>query len=400
MFSCDYYIKNESYFLYFFLFIFNNSYCIIIFIGIGLVWHLRFVSCFSKMIKQGEYSMAKKRDKKQYRKILISWSGENSKAIARELKNTLENNIFEKTGLECFVSDLDIRSGEDWWKRIHAEVNKSSLGIVCITKENINAPWIYFEAGAIIARGLTVIPLLINCDNGVLRDTPLSSNQSVNFYDLKTFNTMIRTINDSLSLVNLSNSNLEAIARKGYEKLKTALKTTLDELKAMRVFNINYTYPTEVRNISINTLYISAPMSSIQEDEYYRLRNYLISIKSKLQEIGFTDIICPLFDNSDYNHFEGSTTAIINNFKNLKRVDSMLVICPNNGTSSVLVEIGYGLALCKKTVIFHKESLPFILEDAGMNIAHIFTRPYSTYDDITNILDKDGKQLFRINEGE
>ena len=66
--------------------------------------------------------MAKKRDKKQYKKLFISWSGENSKAIARELKNTLENNIFEKTGLECFVSDLDIRSGEDWWKRIHAEV--------------------------------------------------------------------------------------------------------------------------------------------------------------------------------------------------------------------------------------------------------------------------------------
>ena len=43
--------------------------------------------------------MAKKSEKKEYKKIFISWSGENSKAIAIGLKNALENNIFEKTGL-------------------------------------------------------------------------------------------------------------------------------------------------------------------------------------------------------------------------------------------------------------------------------------------------------------
>lgn len=55
------------------------------------------------------------KSKEPDKKIFISWSGENSKEIAKVIKKALENKIFEGTGLECFVSDLDISSGDDWW---------------------------------------------------------------------------------------------------------------------------------------------------------------------------------------------------------------------------------------------------------------------------------------------
>ena len=45
-----------------------------------------------------------------YKKIFISWSGDNSKEIAKALKKTLEKVVFKNTGLHCFVSDLDIRN--------------------------------------------------------------------------------------------------------------------------------------------------------------------------------------------------------------------------------------------------------------------------------------------------
>ncbi|MCR4682746.1 MAG: hypothetical protein K5647_05365, partial [Clostridiales bacterium] len=65
---------------------------------------------------------------------------------------------------------------------------------------------------------------------------------------------------------------------------------------------------------------------------------------------------------------------------------------------SVLVEIGYALALCKKTVIFYGEKLPYMLEDAGTNIAHIDSRKYSTYADIEHIIVSNGRQLFGYEE--
>ena len=63
--------------------------------------------------------------KKVFKKVFISWSGENSKKIAISLKETLENNIFKDTGLECFVSDVDISSGDDWWEIIKTELTNS-----------------------------------------------------------------------------------------------------------------------------------------------------------------------------------------------------------------------------------------------------------------------------------
>lgn len=338
------------------------------------------------------------REKKDYKKIFISWSGDNSKEIAVSLKNILQNSVFKDTGLECFVSDIDISSGDDWWSKIKAELKKCKLGIVCITKENIRAPWIYFESGAMVARDLKLIPLLINCDIKSLNNTPISSKHMVDFYNLEKFKNMIKTINAELQLLTIANSNLDVIAKKGYDQLCSELTPTLRKLKAMRVFNEKNIYPSKITTVNRSTVYISAPMSSIDSNEYYELRNFLLDLKPKLEILGFRKVICPLFDNENYDKFDGNTKAIKENFVELRQVDSMIVIYPKLTPSSVLVEIGYGLALSKKTVIFYRESLPYILKDAGTNISHIDCRLYSNFDDIMHIIDSNGKQLFKLDE--
>lgn len=341
--------------------------------------------------------MAQKKKCNQ-KKIFISWSGDNSKLIAKALKTTLENQIFANTGLQCFVSDLDISSGDDWWQKIKSELRSCKLGIACITKENLIAPWIYFESGAMISHNLRLIPLLINCNIKALSDTPLSSKNMVDFYNQDKFVKMIIDINNEFNLLQIEPKNLELIAINAYKNLSNDLSSTLKRLKAMRVFNEKYIYPQKVTTVNLKTVYISAPMSSINSDNYYELRNFLIGLKPKLLNLGFTNVICPLFDNSDYEHFDGNTKAIKENFVKLKQVDSMIVIYPSKAPSSVLVEIGYGLALCKKTVIFHREELPFILKDAGINISHIDSRIYKSFDDIMHIIDSNGKQLFKLDE--
>ena len=60
-------------------------------------------------------------------------------------------------------------------------------------------------------------------------------------------------------------------------------------------------------------------------------------------------MITIMFNNDDYDNFDGNTKAIKENFVALKQVDSMIDIYPQKTPSSVLVEVGYGLELCKNS---------------------------------------------------
>lgn len=346
----------------------------------------------------GVFNMQRK--KSEHKKIFISWSGDNSKEIAKKLKTTLEKDIFGGSGLDCFVSDVGIASGDDWWNKIKKELKQCKLGIVCITKENLKAPWIFFESGAMIARDLRVVPLLINCSIKSLKDTPLSNKNMVDFHNRDKFVKMVREINDFLNLTTSTDEILDKLSKDAYENLKITLDPILKKLKAMRVFNEKYIYPSQVSTVNLDTMYISAPMSSLEETEYYALRKFLVSLKSPLQNMGFTEIYCPLYEKDDYNNFDGNTKAIKENFVKLKQVDTMIVIFPKPTPSSVLVEIGYGLSLCKKMIIFYHENnkLPYMLKDASTQIKHIDIRKYSNYDEILHIINANGKQLFEMEE--
>lgn len=52
-------------------------------------------------------------------------------------------------GIETFVSSEDIRKGKRWLLEVSKELETSNFGIVCLTNDNLEAPWILFEAGAL-----------------------------------------------------------------------------------------------------------------------------------------------------------------------------------------------------------------------------------------------------------
>ena len=327
-------------------------------------------------------------------KIFISWSGRNSKKIAIALKEILENEIFGSTGLECFVSTIDIASGDDWWNKIKKELKRCKQGILCVTKENIKAPWIFYEAGAMVARDVPTIPLLFNCNINALEGSPIKGKQCVDFYELNQFLKMVYDINERMKLLQLGKAQVDAIAKEAYEELKKELQPTLKQLKQTRLFNEGYIYPYHVTTVQINTLYVSAPMSSIDDESYKELRENLLCLKEKLINVGFVDIYCPLFEKHSSELFDGKTKAIKENFAKMKQVDCMLIIYPQNIPSSILVEIGYGLSLCKKTVIFYRDKLPYILEEAGETISHIKTYKYDSFNEIESVVTKNGMDIF------
>jgi hypothetical protein len=93
-------------------------------------------------------------------KVFISWSGDISRDVAKLLSEWIEDVL---QGVECWYSPDDIEKGSLWFNDIGESLSSNILGILCLTADNINAPWILFEAGALY-KGLTqsrVCPILI-----------------------------------------------------------------------------------------------------------------------------------------------------------------------------------------------------------------------------------------------
>lgn len=79
-------------------------------------------------------------------KVFISWSGERSHAIASALHDWLPSVI---QTIETWISDADINKGARWAEKLAAGLEQTHVGIICLTPDNLNAPWLLFEAGSL-----------------------------------------------------------------------------------------------------------------------------------------------------------------------------------------------------------------------------------------------------------
>jgi hypothetical protein len=79
-------------------------------------------------------------------KVFISWSGPRSRVVAEALGYWLPKVL---QAVQTFVSTNSIDKGTRWRSVVTNELEQSGFGIVCLTPENLTAPWILFEAGAL-----------------------------------------------------------------------------------------------------------------------------------------------------------------------------------------------------------------------------------------------------------
>ena len=151
-------------------------------------------------------------------KIFISWSGEKSKEIAEYLKKWIEQII---QSAEPWIS-VDIDKGKKWNQEISQNLEDSKIGILCVTRDNINAPWMLFEAGAISKSSDSyVCTFLIDLSPTDLTG-PLSIFQATKFNKEDVFK-LLTTINERIQKQegkSLSIDNLKSLFEVFYPKLE------------------------------------------------------------------------------------------------------------------------------------------------------------------------------------
>lgn len=78
--------------------------------------------------------------------IFISWSGERSEKVAAALYGSLK--MMLQTA-RPWMSKEDIEKGSRGLDEVGKALEAMSVGILCLTPENVERPWILFEAGAL-----------------------------------------------------------------------------------------------------------------------------------------------------------------------------------------------------------------------------------------------------------
>lgn len=108
----------------------------------------------------------------------ISWSGDESRSVAEALKDFFAVVLPNPT---LFVASKDLQAGEVWFTEIAEKLEACDIGVIVVTPQNINKPWLHFEAGALSKRvgRSAAIPLLCGVANGELAGTPLAQLQAL-----------------------------------------------------------------------------------------------------------------------------------------------------------------------------------------------------------------------------
>ena len=155
-------------------------------------------------------------------KVFISWSGDISHKVALVLDSWLPSVI---QSIDPYVSSKDIDKGARWSMEISKELDESSFGILCITKDNIGAKWLNFEAGALsksVDQIQRVSPFLFGVERADI-EGPISQFQSTTF-DKNDVKLLVQSLNKAAGESSLEEARVDDIFDVWWPKLEEKLQ--------------------------------------------------------------------------------------------------------------------------------------------------------------------------------
>lgn len=205
-------------------------------------------------------------------KVFVSWSGELSQKYAKALKEWLEQCI---QSVEVFFSSEDIEKGENWQIKISGELQDTNYGIVCLTPENIDAPWIHFEAGALSKMlDSRVMVLAININFSDIKG-PLKAFQATKFEQ-----------DDLYKLLKAINTTQEKPLSE--EKLRNSFDAFWPQFKS-KIEEIKNDSANEVEDKKASKVNVSGTVDEILQ--LVRSQNALINSPEKLLPVEYLEYV-------------------------------------------------------------------------------------------------------------
>jgi hypothetical protein len=157
-------------------------------------------------------------------KVFLSHSGERSRALAVDLQKVIRKLV---PSADPWIS-TGIDKGSRWQPEIAENLEASGVGIVCITSDNLTAPWLMYEAGALSKRlDGKVCTFLLDVEASTV-EAPLSQFQHTTA-DKADVLSLIESINKSVEAAREQPRNLEDL-REQFETLWPKLGQTIETL--------------------------------------------------------------------------------------------------------------------------------------------------------------------------
>jgi len=329
-------------------------------------------------------------------KIFFSWSGLLSKHTANIVREWFERTIFPGTELGIFISE-NISVGARWHQFIERQLSEATLGIVFVTRENQNAPWPMFESGAIVGghEGRPLYPILIDLDFKIF-DSPLKFYQCVQLSDRE------RWVELALRIGALAGPSIHP------NHLRSHVESCLDSFIAsiqeeIRRVDSDYReddfqiFPQRIKKIKKGKVFIGSPMASIDESAYRETRENMLLLKEAIiSYCQLSDVYYPGETIAHRKNFDGKQKALAEDFKVLKECEYYVFYYPDRVASSILIEIGYAIGLCKKTLIFTRDrgNLPFMLQEVDKAISNIKIYEFESFEEVLETVERNGPELF------
>lgn len=245
-------------------------------------------------------------------KVFLSWSGDLSHKIACAFRDWLPNVL---QYVQPYVSSEDIDKGARWSTDIAKELESSVFGLMMITKDNFEAPWISFEAGALSKTidKSKVAPFLFNIKRAELQG-PLLQFQST-IYTEDDISKLIQSINKTATPEEkLDDGRIKKVFDVWWPELKEQLDVLI-KTEPVKKTDSKQTTSNDVQKILEEILEISRnQFKIINSPESMMPPNYIRSIMQVREPRDFSPRILKRIEEQRYivNKLEGMLTSIKN----------------------------------------------------------------------------------------
>jgi hypothetical protein len=156
--------------------------------------------------------------------VFISWSGDRSRAVAELLKDWIPDVLQH---VDTWMSP-DIEAGARWSREIDERLSNTDFGVSCLNRENLRAPWILFEAGALAKKvdEARMVPYLMDDLSPTDLEPPLGLFHAQPWTEQGTYQ-LIVSLNKSLKK-KLEPERLERIFGANWNRLEAGLREVPD----------------------------------------------------------------------------------------------------------------------------------------------------------------------------